>query len=86
MSEELRRLDRDAVIETMERMILTTRAEAAMLRQALRFYARHEHWMAIHESPDTPNRLLVANGRAAEAGHGWEEAEAALAAEGVSRG
>lgn len=52
-------------------------AEMARLREALRFYSRHEHWMDLTEYGDMC-RLLVANGRHNMKGDGWEEAEAAL--------
>ena len=54
------------------------RAENERLCGALKFYARHEHWMAVHESPDCPQKLLIANGSMMKPGNGWEEAEAAL--------
>lgn len=49
------------------------------LREALVFYAKPEHWMAQSERWDE-DRCLVANGSNRAAGHGWEEAKAALAA------
>lgn len=47
------------------------------LEAALRFYAKHEHWMQIAESAET-SRVLIAHG-CADGGDGWAEAEAALA-------
>ncbi len=52
-------------------------AEVARLRKALRFYARHEHWMAITSDPDCASQLLVAlSGQLPP--DGWAVAEDAL--------
>jgi hypothetical protein len=52
--------------------------EILSLRQALRFYAKHEHWMSLSDPSRENRNLLVAHGEHMKDGHGWEEAEAAL--------
>jgi hypothetical protein len=44
------------------------------IRNALRFYARREHWMGQTENSN--RTLLIALGENHKDGHGWEEAEA----------
>jgi len=51
--------------------------EKTRLRQALEFYARHEHWMALGEAVNGDRKLLVANGDVADT-NGWTVAERAL--------
>lgn len=36
------------------------RAENALLREALRYYARPEHWMALTDAADSPRVVWVA--------------------------
>ena len=49
------------------------------VREALKFYARHEHWMAFDDT-DPMRRVLTAM-KNSKAGNqdGWEQAEEALA-------
>jgi hypothetical protein len=49
------------------------------LREALEFYANHNHWMGLTEASDSPQKLLIANGNV-KGTEGWSVAEAALAA------
>ena len=53
-------------------------AEIVRLRAALGFYAKHEHWMGLHDPSGENRNLLVAHGKHMKDGHGWEEAEASL--------
>jgi hypothetical protein len=52
--------------------------EILALRRAVRFYAKHEHWMSTTENAYAPSQLLVAGGPGTMAGDGWEEAELAM--------
>ncbi len=49
------------------------------LVDALRFYQRREHWMALTDAPDAPQTNLVAHGKHMTTGNGYDEADAALA-------
>lgn len=54
-----------------------TQPRERRLREALEFYAKHEHWMQVCEHADN-SRILIANGKYHTNGDGWEEAAAAL--------
>lgn len=51
--------------------------EKTRLRQALEFYARHEHWMSLDGNLGSDRKLLIANGDTTDT-DGWAVAEKAL--------
>ena len=46
--------------------------------EALQFYARPEHWMALTDDADADRRLLVAHSHLEASGNGWSVAMSAL--------
>jgi pyruvate/2-oxoglutarate dehydrogenase complex dihydrolipoamide dehydrogenase (E3) component len=72
-------------LEALSLALIAARVAEAVkpLEDALKFYAKHEHWMGLTSDDYTP-KLLVANGNTPNT-EGWAVAEAALQgkAEGV---
>lgn len=54
------------------------RADAERYREALQFYARPEHWMALTDDADADRILLVAHSHLEASGNGWSVAMGAL--------
>lgn len=75
LREALRSIANNTCCDRCQEAALVARAALA----ALRFYAKHEHWMPLAGNMDGPSKLLIANGDT-EGVDGWCVADVALAA------
>jgi len=55
------------------------KAELTRVKDALRMYARHDHWMALSEEVNSPQTVWIARTHFDDAAHGYSTAEQVLA-------
>ncbi len=66
-------------IQQLREQLAADREKVQTLVDALKFYARTEHWMGLTDDTDAPQTNLIAHGKVHPTGNGYDVAKDALA-------